>query len=146
MIEVLPEPEQPRHRRPPLPRPARQHAPGDLLQGPRLHDAGRGLRTAPVAAALPQLGAEDHTNYDPSDYGYVEFEGEGYRILGGNHLAGTHIMGTSPGTSVVDDNQRSWEHQNLYLVGGGSHADDRHGEHHPDHHRALPAYGSAPAP
>jgi choline dehydrogenase-like flavoprotein len=67
-----------------------------------------------------QLGAEDHTKYDPSDYGYVEFAGEGYRILGGNHLAGTHIMGTSPGTSVVDDNQRSWEHENLYLVGGGS--------------------------
>ena len=67
-----------------------------------------------------QLGAEDHTNYDPSEYGYVEFAGEGYRILGGNHLAGTHVMGTSPGTSVVNDHQRSWEHENLYLVGGGS--------------------------
>jgi choline dehydrogenase-like flavoprotein len=67
-----------------------------------------------------QLGAQDHTNYDPSEYGYVEFEGEGYRILGGNHLAGTHIMGADAATSVVDDNQRSWEHQNLYLAGGGS--------------------------
>jgi choline dehydrogenase-like flavoprotein len=67
-----------------------------------------------------KLGAEDHTGYDPAEYGYVEFGGDGYRILGGNHLAGTHVMGTSPGTSVVDDNQRSWEHENLYLVGGGS--------------------------
>jgi choline dehydrogenase-like flavoprotein len=67
-----------------------------------------------------QLGAEDHTSYDPAEFGYVEFGGEGYRIFGGNHLAGTHIMGTSPGTSVVDDVQRSWEHRNLYLVGGGS--------------------------
>lgn len=67
-----------------------------------------------------QLGAEDHTSYDPAEYGYVEHDGEGYRILGGNHLAGTHIMGNSPGTSVVDDVQRSWEHRNLYLVGGGS--------------------------
>jgi choline dehydrogenase-like flavoprotein len=67
-----------------------------------------------------RLGAEDHTSYDPNDYGYVSYEGQGYRILGGNHLAGTHIMGTSPATSVVDDTQRSWDHQNLYLVGGGS--------------------------
>ncbi|MFG1608095.1 GMC family oxidoreductase [Actinoplanes sp. NPDC049265] len=83
------------------------------------------MRGAAFARRLSQqlfqkLGAEDHTGYDPSDYGYVEFDGEGYRILGGNHLAGTHIMGTSPGTSVVDVNQRSWEHENLYLAGGGS--------------------------
>ncbi|WP_285597348.1 GMC family oxidoreductase [Kineosporia sp. NBRC 101731] len=67
-----------------------------------------------------QLGVEDHTEYRPQEYGYVEFEDQGYRILGGNHLAGTHIMGSSPGTSVVDPAQRSWEHANLYLVGGGS--------------------------
>ena len=41
-------------------------------------------------------------------------------IRGGNHLAGTHIMGTSPHNSVVDAQQRSWDHENLYLVGGGS--------------------------
>ncbi len=67
-----------------------------------------------------KLHAQDFTSYDPAEYGYVEFGGEGYRILGGNHLAGTHVMGTSPGVSVVDDHQRSWEHENLYLVGGGS--------------------------
>lgn len=67
-----------------------------------------------------RLGAADHTSYDPTDSQYVMYEGQGYVIHGGNHLAGTHIMGTSPGTSVVDDQQRSWDHQNLYLVGGGS--------------------------
>jgi choline dehydrogenase-like flavoprotein len=67
-----------------------------------------------------RLGAEDHTRYDPAEYGYVEHEGQGYRILGGNHLAGTHVMGTSPANSVVDDKLRSWDHDNLYLVGGGS--------------------------
>jgi choline dehydrogenase-like flavoprotein len=41
-------------------------------------------------------------------------------IRGGNHLAGTHIMGTSPNNSVVNSEQRSWDHENLYLVGGGS--------------------------
>ena len=29
-------------------------------------------------------------------------------------------MGTSPDNSVVDSNQRSWDHDNLYLVGCGS--------------------------
>jgi choline dehydrogenase-like flavoprotein len=67
-----------------------------------------------------RLGAEDHTVYFPEDYGYVTYEGQGYVIKGGNHLAGTHVMGSSAATSVVDSAQRSWDHQNLYLVGGGS--------------------------
>jgi choline dehydrogenase-like flavoprotein len=67
-----------------------------------------------------RLGAEDHTAYDEAEVGYVSYEGQGYRIRGGNHLAGTHIMGSSPATSVVDSTLRSWDHQNLYLVGGGS--------------------------
>jgi choline dehydrogenase-like flavoprotein len=67
-----------------------------------------------------RLGAADHTWYDPTDSQYVTYEGQGYVMHGGNHLAGTHIMGTSPATSVVDDRQRSWDHRNLYLIGGGS--------------------------
>lgn len=67
-----------------------------------------------------RLGAADYTMYDPTDYGYLTYEGEGYVIRGGNHLAGTHIMGTSPANSVVNSEQRSWDHENLYLVGGGS--------------------------
>ena len=67
-----------------------------------------------------RLGAADYTMYDPTDYGYVTYEGEGYVIRGGNHLAGTHVMGTSASNSVVDAQQRSWDHENLYLVGGGS--------------------------
>jgi choline dehydrogenase-like flavoprotein len=67
-----------------------------------------------------RLGAADYTVYSPEDYGYVTYEGQGYVVRGGNHLAGTHIMGTDPGRSVVDQDQRSWDHENLYLVGGGS--------------------------
>jgi choline dehydrogenase-like flavoprotein len=36
------------------------------------------------------------------------------------HLGGTHAMGASPETSVVDPDQRCWEHRNLYLLGSGS--------------------------
>jgi choline dehydrogenase-like flavoprotein len=67
-----------------------------------------------------RLGAEDYTAYPPDDYGYVTYEGQGYALRGGNHLAGTHVMGTRPDNSVVDSTQRSWDHENLYLVGGGS--------------------------
>src|SRR5262249_4010775 len=67
-----------------------------------------------------RLGAADHTAYDPSDYGYTTYEGEGYGIRGGNHLAGTHVMGTSKSNSVVNTFQRSLDHDNLYLVGAGS--------------------------
>ena len=67
-----------------------------------------------------RLGVEDHTDYSPDAYGYVRYDGEDYVIRGGNHWAGTHIMGTDAGSSVVDDRQRSWDHANLYLVGAGS--------------------------
>ncbi|MEA2372649.1 MAG: hypothetical protein QOH12_3043 [Solirubrobacteraceae bacterium] len=67
-----------------------------------------------------RLGAADYTMYDSTDYGYITYEGVGYVIRGGNHLAGTHIMGTSRASSVVNADQRSWDHENLYLVGGGS--------------------------
>lgn len=67
-----------------------------------------------------RLGAEDYTHYDPSDYGYVTYQGQGYVFRGGNHFAGTHVMGTSKQNSVVDSHMRAWDHENLYLVGAGS--------------------------
>jgi choline dehydrogenase-like flavoprotein len=67
-----------------------------------------------------RMGVVDFTRYDPGDYGYVTYEGEGYAIRGGNHLAGTHIMGSNKSNSVVNTDQRSWDHENLYLVGAGS--------------------------
>jgi choline dehydrogenase-like flavoprotein len=73
-----------------------------------------------AAEIFRRLRAEDHTSYDPRDYSHVEYAGRGYSIRGGNHLAGTHIMGTSRHNSVVDPAQRSWDHENLFLVGGGS--------------------------
>ena len=67
-----------------------------------------------------RIGAEDYSKYDPLDPGYVSYNGEGYAIRGGNHLAGTHLMGTDPSNSVVNRDQRSWDHENLYLTGPGS--------------------------
>ena len=67
-----------------------------------------------------RLGAEDHSAYDPLAPGWVSYEGQGYVIRGGNHWAGTHVMGTSARNSVVDRHQRSWDHENLYVTGAGS--------------------------
>lgn len=67
-----------------------------------------------------RLGAEDCTAYSELDYGYVAYKGQGYAIRGGNHICGTHIMGENAKNSVVNARQRSWDHKNLYLVGGGS--------------------------
>lgn len=82
----------------------------------------RGVKYARQFArtVFQRLGAEDCTSYDPADFGYIQYEGEGYAIRGGNHLAGTHIMGKDRLRSVVNSEQRSWDHDNLYLVGGGS--------------------------
>ncbi|MFG3053987.1 GMC family oxidoreductase [Kitasatospora sp. NPDC048239] len=68
------------------------------------------------------LGAEDHTSYEPGPQwpGRLEYEGRPYAYRGAGHAGGTHLMGESPGTSVVDQWQRCWDHPNLYAVGCGS--------------------------
>jgi len=66
------------------------------------------------------VGVEDFTSYDVNMPGYVKYRGEGYAYNGAGHMAGTHIMGTNRRSSVVNSDQRSWDHDNLYLVGCGS--------------------------
>jgi choline dehydrogenase-like flavoprotein len=61
-----------------------------------------------------------YTQYLPTDPGYVTYGDSGYTFQGAGHLAGTHRMGSSAATSVVDPRQRSWDHDNLYLVGCGN--------------------------
>ncbi|RLU82996.1 glucose-methanol-choline oxidoreductase [Streptomyces griseocarneus] len=68
------------------------------------------------------LGAEDRTAYGPGPFspGYFRFEGGDWVFHGAGHGAGTHVMGDSRDTSVVDPWQRCWDHPNLYAVGCGS--------------------------
>ena len=49
------------------------------------------------------------------------YNGVTYNYQGAGHLCGTHVMGDGPMDSVVDADQKSWDHDNLYLVGCGSH-------------------------
>jgi choline dehydrogenase-like flavoprotein len=44
---------------------------------------------------------------------------ERIRFMGAGHIMGTYRMGSDPKNSVVNSDQRSWDHDNLYLVGSG---------------------------
>jgi choline dehydrogenase-like flavoprotein len=66
------------------------------------------------------LGTSDSTEYWPSDPGYLTYDGQPYSYHGAGHNVGTHRMGSEPHDSVVDPDQRCWDHQNLYLIGCGS--------------------------
>ncbi|WCD90212.1 Fructose dehydrogenase large subunit [Streptomyces xanthophaeus] len=67
------------------------------------------------------LGAEDHTDFAPAAWpGRFTHKDRVYGYRGAGHGAGTHIMGSSPGSSVVDRWQRCWDHPGLYAVGCGS--------------------------
>jgi choline dehydrogenase-like flavoprotein len=68
-----------------------------------------------------RAGIDDHTNYDGGPFfPSVEYQGAVFHYHGMGHFAGTHVMGDDPAMSVVDRDQRSWAHRNLFLVGSGS--------------------------
>lgn len=63
------------------------------------------------------LGATELTTDIPP--GVFTYQGQSYSFQGAGHLMGTYRMGDDPKTSVVDKSQRSWDHNNLFLVGDG---------------------------
>jgi glucose dehydrogenase len=46
-------------------------------------------------------------------------ETSNFEFFGSGHIVGTCRMGDKPKCSVVDSEQRSWDHRNLFLVGSG---------------------------
>lgn len=68
-----------------------------------------------------QCDIQDFTVYSQSQNpDFVTYKGKGYRFDGAGHIVGTHRMGFSKEDSVVDANMRTWDHENLYLVGCGN--------------------------
>ena len=49
------------------------------------------------------------------------YDGTLYNYQGAGHLCGTHIMSEEPNDGVVNAEQLSWDHENLYIAGCGSH-------------------------
>jgi choline dehydrogenase-like flavoprotein len=66
------------------------------------------------------LNITDHTVYAETDPGHFNYEGIGYTWQGAGHYIGGHVMGSRRDQSVVDSDQRVWDHENLWLVGCGN--------------------------
>lgn len=56
---------------------------------------------------------------EPGSQTVFEYDGQNYAFYGAGHLMGTYRMGSDRTKSVVDKDQRSWDHPNLFLVGDG---------------------------
>lgn len=67
-----------------------------------------------------KMGVYDFTKYNTTDSDYFTYENTGYSFYGAGHLVGTHRMGFTKADSVVNREQRTWDHENLYLVGCGN--------------------------
>jgi glucose dehydrogenase len=65
-----------------------------------------------------KMGAEQKTEI-PTATGPMTFEynGQYYNYSGAGHVVGTCRMGDDPATSVVNADLRSWDHDNLYIIG-----------------------------
>jgi choline dehydrogenase-like flavoprotein len=83
--------------------------------------AGMAAATEVYREVFRQAGITDCTDPEKGTwFPSVPYDGQVFHYHGMGHLAGTHVMGGSAEDSVVDADQRSWQHRNLYLVGGGS--------------------------
>ena len=66
------------------------------------------------------VGATEYTVTNTEDPTYFEVDGEGFNYFGAGHIMGTTVMGSSRADSVVDSDQRCWDHDNLYIVGSST--------------------------
>jgi choline dehydrogenase-like flavoprotein len=71
-----------------------------------------------------KVGVTDETRgyvpNNPFPAGHFMVGENRYEYHGAGHGIGTHRMGSSPSDSVVNSDQQSWDHENLYLVGCGN--------------------------
>jgi choline dehydrogenase-like flavoprotein len=83
--------------------------------------AGMVAATEVCHEMFDRAGITDCTNPDEGTwFPSVTYGDRELHYHGMGHFAGTHLMGERPEESVVDADQRSWEHRNLFLVGSGS--------------------------
>ena len=85
-----------------------------------------GFKQARLAAThiiTKLMGATELTDLNPElkpgSQTVFEHGGQNYAFYGAGHLMGTYRMGSDRTKSVVDKDQRSWDHPNLFLVGDG---------------------------
>lgn len=85
---------------------------------------GLAAAQATATAIFQSVGATEFTSKpyedDPSSFQWPSGEKTRIKYFGAGHIVGTYRMGTERSNSVVNDMQRSWDHDNLYLVGSGT--------------------------
>jgi glucose dehydrogenase len=87
----------------------------------------RGLAAAKQSAdaIFARLNVIPYTTYDETDPAVVDLppnaagRRERVRFMGAGHILGTYRMGDDPKESVVNAEQRSHDHDNLFLIGSG---------------------------
>ena len=72
-----------------------------------------------------RIGGIDCTKPDTDSAACIGLESGPHRttkavVKGAGHIMGTHRMGNHSGTSVVNRDLRSWDHDNLFVVGCGN--------------------------
>jgi choline dehydrogenase-like flavoprotein len=82
--------------------------------------AGMGAGTMLAERLFQWLGMADRTNAAQSLLSQITWRNQLFLWGGAGHFAGTHVMGSTPASSVVDSWQRCWDHENLFAVGCGS--------------------------
>jgi choline dehydrogenase-like flavoprotein len=82
--------------------------------------AGMAAATDVYSEVFRRAGVTDCTDPKKTLAAKARYRGGVFCWDGAGHFAGTHVMGDRAELSVVDPDQRSWEHRNLYLVGCGS--------------------------
>ncbi|SMP34309.1 GMC family oxidoreductase [Shimia sagamensis] len=86
----------------------------------------RGIAAAEETTDLifDKVGKNYSRFIDGTGYPAIKFNLDGQdhkaNLYGAGHIVGTYRMGTDDTNSVVDNNQRCWEHRNLFLLGSGS--------------------------
>ena len=70
-----------------------------------------------IFEALPPELKDPRVTNLPASAGGVP---EGFQYFGSGHVVGTTVMGGSAGDSVLDPDQRSWDHPNLFMLGSGN--------------------------
>lgn len=64
----------------------------------------------------PELKTPEVTNLPSSANGVPE----GFQYFGAGHVVGTTVIGSDSASSVLDPDQRSWDHPNLFMLGSGN--------------------------
>jgi choline dehydrogenase-like flavoprotein len=65
------------------------------------------------------MNIRNETIVSKNEPGYFEYKGVPYQYRGAGHVIGTYRMGDTQADSVVNKDQRCWDHSNMYLLGSG---------------------------